>query len=185
MSSAQPRVRCCGQQAHRRHEQPARRDRRRGDRRRHAARGRGERRRTQILQLLRGRRRECVAPPARRARRAEPRPRPRLAAPPTPPAASSPSQRTAQLEEAFHLFTNRKDIAILIINQYVAATHPRHDRRARQASKGTRTSSGRRKREGAAAQPSGRRRALWSADAEGDSATVTRPSRSSWRCECE
>ena len=68
---------------------------------------------------------------ARRARRADRAPPPADRTPPSPPPRLPRRRRlrflpvaetsTAQLEEAFHLFTNRKDIAILIINQYVAA----------------------------------------------------------------
>ena len=60
---------------------------------------------------------------ARRRRPIAPRPRPRLACPADAALRLLPvaETSTAQLEEAFHLFTNRKDIAILIINQYVAA----------------------------------------------------------------
>ena len=59
---------------------------------------------------------------ARRRRPIAPRPRPPPRATPTrPPPPPRRRDLNRQLEEAFHLFTNRKDIAILIINQYVAA----------------------------------------------------------------
>ena len=119
-----------GQQAHRRHEQPARRDRRRGGRRWHAVAGVGnvDGRKSSNFFVVddasawrrpRAPRSACrrAPPPTDR-----PDPAPASPAPPTPPSPPPVAETsTAQLEEAFHLFTNRKDIAILIINQYVAA----------------------------------------------------------------